>query len=150
MKDYYAILGVSKTAEPFIVEAAWKALSKELHPDLGKGTKATERLKEVNEAHDVLKNKTTRAAYNKALRQEERAFKQVKREQRATGRKAKADEHVNVVVNPPIDAALAELVSMFIANKGGETATLIISQPEVKGAMRQVIAAGLRKLGGNG
>ena len=43
-KDYYAILGVLPTAEDFVIEAAYRALSKRYHPDRYGGTDAHEKM----------------------------------------------------------------------------------------------------------
>ena len=65
-EDYYRILGVSEDAEPEVIEAAFKAMAKKYHPDIWKGDKsfATEKLKKLNEARDILRNSEKRAAYD--------------------------------------------------------------------------------------
>ena len=64
-KDYYEILGVSKTAGEEDIKAAYKKLVKQYHPDLHPGDKtAAEKFKEINEAHEVLSDKQKRAAYD--------------------------------------------------------------------------------------
>ncbi len=64
-KDYYAILGVSKTATEEEIKAAYKRLVKQYHPDLHPGDKlAAEKFKEINEANEVLSDKQKRAAYD--------------------------------------------------------------------------------------
>lgn len=59
--DYYARLGVSPQATEREIKAAYRALAKKLHPDLG-GDAA--RLAAVNEAADVLLDETRRGAYD--------------------------------------------------------------------------------------
>lgn len=64
-KDYYAILGVSKTASDEEIKAAYKKLVKQYHPDLHPGDlAAAEKFKEINEANEVLSDKQKRAAYD--------------------------------------------------------------------------------------
>ena len=54
-KNYYEILGVSKTASVDEIKAAYKKLVKQYHPDLHPGdAAAAEKFKEVNEANEVL------------------------------------------------------------------------------------------------
>lgn len=54
-KDYYEILGVEKTSTPQDIKKAYRKLAKKYHPDLNKGSEeAAEKLKEVNEAFEVL------------------------------------------------------------------------------------------------
>lgn len=64
-KNYYEILGVSKTATEDEIKAAYKKLVKQYHPDLHPGDKlAAEKFKEINEANEVLSDKQKRAAYD--------------------------------------------------------------------------------------
>ena len=64
-KDLYAILGVSKNASDDEIKKAYRKLAKKYHPDLNKGDKsAEEKLKEVNEAYEVLSDKQKKAQYD--------------------------------------------------------------------------------------
>lgn len=64
-KDFYSILGVSKTASESDIKQAYRKLSRELHPDKHKGDKAKEaQFKEVNEAYEVLSDPKKKAAYD--------------------------------------------------------------------------------------
>lgn len=54
-KNYYEILGVSKTASDAEIKAAYKKLVKQYHPDLHPGDKlAAEKFKEINEANEEI------------------------------------------------------------------------------------------------
>ena len=54
-RDYYEVLGVSKTADAAAIKKAYRKLAKKYHPDTNAGDPvAEEKLKEVNEAYDVL------------------------------------------------------------------------------------------------
>jgi curved DNA-binding protein len=64
-KDYYAALGVSPEASAEDIKRARRKLARKFHPDLNKGPEATERMKEVNEAYEVLGDAEKRAAYDK-------------------------------------------------------------------------------------
>ena len=64
-KDYYAILGVSKTASPEEIKQAFRKLARKYHPDVNKESGAEERFKEINRAYEVLSDSDTRARYDR-------------------------------------------------------------------------------------
>jgi molecular chaperone DnaJ len=65
-KDYYEILGVPRDSDEDAIRAAYRKLAHLYHPDKTGGDKpAEDKLKEINEAYDVLKNKEKRARYDR-------------------------------------------------------------------------------------
>jgi molecular chaperone DnaJ len=66
-KDYYKALGVSKTAKPAEIKAAYRKLARKYHPDANKGdASAEERFKEISEAYSVLSDDKRRKEYDEA------------------------------------------------------------------------------------
>lgn len=64
-RDYYEVLGVSKTATDDELKKAFRKLAKQYHPDLHPDDKEAEaKFKEVNEAYEVLSDKDKRAKYD--------------------------------------------------------------------------------------
>lgn len=69
MVNYYEILEVSEKASKEVIEKAYKALAKKYHPDLNKDNpkEAEAKMKEINEAYEILINDTKRAYYDRIL-----------------------------------------------------------------------------------
>ncbi|MCW5689847.1 MAG: molecular chaperone DnaJ [Pseudolabrys sp.] len=65
-RDYYEVLGVSRTCTEVELKAAFRKLAMQHHPDRNPGDKDCEhKFKELNEAYDVLKDGDKRAAYDR-------------------------------------------------------------------------------------
>jgi molecular chaperone DnaJ len=63
-KDFYKILGVSKSADSAEIKKAYRKLARELHPDTNPDPKAEDKFKAVSEAYDVLGNADRRKEYD--------------------------------------------------------------------------------------
>ncbi|MEL7357240.1 MAG: J domain-containing protein [Cyanobacteria bacterium J06560_6] len=64
-KDYYAILGVSKTADASEIKRAFRKLARKYHPDVNPNNKTAEaKFKEVSEAYEVLSDQDKRTKYD--------------------------------------------------------------------------------------
>jgi molecular chaperone DnaJ len=65
-RDFYEVLGVTRSASAEEIKKAYRSKAKELHPDRNKDKPESEaQFKEVNEAYDVLKDETRKAAYDR-------------------------------------------------------------------------------------
>lgn len=64
-RDYYEVLGVSRSATAEDVKNAFRSLARKYHPDVNKEPDAEERFKEINEAYGVLSDPEKRAAYDR-------------------------------------------------------------------------------------
>lgn len=63
-RDYYDILGVSKSASAAEIKSAYRKLALKWHPDRNKASDAHEKFKEINEAYEVLGNSEKKSKYD--------------------------------------------------------------------------------------
>ncbi len=63
-KDYYEVLGVSRSSDADAVKRAYRKLARKYHPDVSKEKNAESKFKEVQEAYEVLRDTEKRAAYD--------------------------------------------------------------------------------------
>lgn len=63
-RNYYDVLGVSKTASDDEIKSAFRKLAKQYHPDINKEPGAEEKFKEIGEAYSVLSDAEKRKQYD--------------------------------------------------------------------------------------
>ena len=65
-RDYYEVLGVTKTASQDEIKKAFRSLAVKYHPDKNQGNKEAEvKFKEISEAYDILKDEQKKSAYDR-------------------------------------------------------------------------------------
>ncbi|WP_434045483.1 MULTISPECIES: DnaJ C-terminal domain-containing protein [Sorangium] len=63
-RDLYSVLGVSRDADEDTIKKAFRKLAMKYHPDKSPGKANEQKFKEINQAHEVLSDKTKRALYD--------------------------------------------------------------------------------------
>lgn len=63
-KDYYETLGVKREASDAEIKSAYRKLARKYHPDVNKTKEAEEKFKDINEAYEVLGDKSKRQRYD--------------------------------------------------------------------------------------
>lgn len=64
-RDYYEVLGLSKTANDAEIKSAFRKLAKKYHPDINKEADAEEKFKEIQEAYAVLSDNSKKNQYDR-------------------------------------------------------------------------------------
>ena len=81
MKNYYELLEVSEKASQEVIKKAYTTLVKKYHPDLQPDSEkkaAEEKIKEINEAYEVLSDSAKRESYDRKLQAEKIKAEQAK------------------------------------------------------------------------
>ncbi|MSQ11014.1 MAG: J domain-containing protein [Dehalococcoidia bacterium] len=63
--DYYEVLQVHPMAESEVVQAAYRRLAMKYHPDVSPGAQAQQRMSQLNQAYEILKDSQKRRAYDR-------------------------------------------------------------------------------------
>ena len=87
MKDYYGILEVNEKASQEIIEKAYRTLVKKYHPDIYSSVEKREaerKLKDINEAYNILSDNFLRSQYDLELQKQVQANRNIPEENRQT------------------------------------------------------------------
>ena len=63
-RDYYEVLGVTKSASKEEIKKAYRKLSKQFHPDINKEADAVDKFKEIAEAYEILSDDQKKSQYD--------------------------------------------------------------------------------------
>ena len=70
MKNYYEILEVDKNASEEVIEKAYKTLAKKYHPDLQNNSNCQDKMRQINEAYEILSNDFKRREYDEKIQKQ--------------------------------------------------------------------------------
>lgn len=63
-RDFYQILGLSRSADVKEIKSAYRQLAKKFHPDANPGVDTTEKFQEINRAYEILSNPELKQKYD--------------------------------------------------------------------------------------
>ena len=116
MADHYKTLGISSTASPDEVKAAYKTLAKKWHPDKNQSNKkkAEEKFKEVSAAYKILCDEKLRREYDASLIQKptKTRFASYDSDDRPHGRKR--EKRPTQKMSPRVQAEVIDLSDAFL------------------------------------
>jgi len=103
MKDYYQILNISRNATQEEIRQAYIFLAKLYHPDTSKEPNAHEKMKEINEAYDVLSDPVKKRNYDlfganythDIFEEADKTFQNIKQKLKDLG----LDKYINDIIN---------------------------------------------------
>ena len=70
MKNYHEILEVDKNASEEVIEKAYKTLAKKYHPDLQNNSDCQDKMRQINEAYEILSNDFKRREYDEKIKRQ--------------------------------------------------------------------------------
>lgn len=94
MKNYYEILEVNKLASKEVIDKAYKVLVKKYHPDTQSGKSKTfyeNKIKDINEAYEVLSNEFLREQYNLELEKEKQTKNNINNERKQSNQQKRTE-----------------------------------------------------------
>ena len=117
--DYYQVLQVDSRAEKDVIDVAYRRLAFKYHPDLSPLPDASERMKRINTAYEVLSDPVKRAAYDKSRG----ANASTERPPTASGRLRFSNKVWRILL-----IVVGVIILAFIASRIGPAVALTISR----------------------
>lgn len=114
-RDYYQVLGVSRSAKADEIKRAYRKLAREHHPDVNKASDAQKKFTEIQQAYDVLSDEQKRSMYD----QYGEAYVSGARPGEGAGGGARWSGSGTRAGGVPVDFDVDDLSSMFDAMFGG-------------------------------
>jgi molecular chaperone DnaJ len=120
-KDYYIILGISRSESPAGIHEAFRKLAKKYHPDLG-GPETAETFREIAQAYETLSDPEQRRTYDQTLRQGESLLRSEPLQEVARQRRYQAEPlvpqpmsilHDFQTIRPSFDALFNRILRNF-------------------------------------
>jgi molecular chaperone DnaJ len=120
-KDYYIILGISRSESPAGIHEAFRKLAKKYHPDLG-GPETAETFREIAQAYETLSDPEERRTYDQTLRQGESLLRSEPLQEVARQRRYQAEPlvpqpmsilHDFQTIRPSFDALFDRILRNF-------------------------------------
>lgn len=128
-EDYYAILQVHPSAEPEVIKAAYGKLAQKYHPDTSKDPTASERMKKINIAYEVLSDTDKRKRYHAEWTR--RSGKAAGWQGAAVGEKPRPVVDPQYIKFDDVEPGQIQASSFIIRNDGGPYANYEITHPSM-------------------
>ena len=69
-RDYYEVLGIDKNADASAIKKAYRKLAKKYHPDLQNNSNCQDKMRQINEAYEILSNDFKRREYDEKIKRQ--------------------------------------------------------------------------------
>ncbi|MDE3000422.1 MAG: DnaJ domain-containing protein [Gemmatimonadota bacterium] len=90
--DLYEVLQVQDSADPEVIDAAYRSLARKYHPDVNNSSDAKERMQRINYAYNVLRDPWKRSIYDQKRHTDGRTERQRQKETEGRQRSSNAQE----------------------------------------------------------
>jgi Leucine-rich repeat (LRR) protein len=127
-KDYYQILQVHPSAEPEVIKAAYDRLARKYHPDVNQTSTASQKMKDLNEAFEILGNPEKKARYDSVYQSHTKTDGESD-EKHSPAPKPKPEVSPQVIRFHDVRPGEAKTETFIIKNSGGPCSKVFLSNP---------------------